>query len=230
MVWIVNKPTQELVNYCQYYGVEIVVVNGENWQECGWDWRHQCYGKWCMSNLDSQWVMTLDARDTLFIGNPFAYSGMTDQQVLVSAECVTHEECEWNFKEAELLDGAIKGGQTRFDWKWPVINGGFVAGTPRDVAWLCFARVGFAVKNPNHSDQIALSYMANVFPWGLVKVVPHTEPWVGHGHHWQRMENPPAYAVFHQWQRASVPAEMRQAVLDRYFHGSVVFQEENHAN
>jgi hypothetical protein len=216
MLWFCHGLDPEVLAYIQSCGVDTIDVPNGDWNRFGWDYRWLIYAEWLKDNWN-KWesVLTIDAKDTLFQSDPFSY--LPAGRICVSAEPVTYKECEWNSKEAQILINGIKPGMPAFNLKSQVINGGFIAGHPLGVLWLCMARSAMAAKWPDHSDQMGLGYIAHRLNYNLIQIVKPEEPWIGHGHHYDRWPSPaPDYAIFHQWQRGKVPEDVRAAIIKRW--------------
>lgn len=215
MLWVVNDVPPEFIAMCKHYGVDTRTADGD-WKtdNAGERYRHWVYSKIC-KDIDAEWVMTIDAKDTLFQGDPFQAAWLHEQRVSVSAECVQVKDCEWNFNECNTLANSLREEAPQLSGHWPVINGGFAVGRPHLMAYFCLARIGMDAKIPIHSDQASVTYLANAT--GLCNIVPPDQPWVCHGH-WHQGRPYEDYALQHQWNRPAVGEARMQVVVDRYIN------------
>ncbi len=215
MTWIVKDVPSRFVAFCRHYGCDVAEALDGDWStdNAGERYRHWVYANLCQKT-DADWVMTIDAKDTIFQGNPFQAAWLVDKRVSVSAECAKVQECEWNFNECQSLAQSLREESPTLRGAWPVVNGGFAVGRPDLMAYFCLARIGMDVKIPLHSDQASVTYLA--YATGLLNVVPPSEPWVCHGF-WHDQQRPFAdYALFHQWNRERVLEEARVEICGRY--------------
>lgn len=234
MVWLTGDMPADGEARCRNYGVEVVRVNG-NFRDYGNRQRHWYMLQWLTENMDRGYthVLTIDCRDVVIQRNPFTYAPLEEPGVLVSAEASPYGDCPWNSGDAQrMLDSLQKTCQV-YDDRWPIVNGGHVAGPFRDVLWAQMTRFACDCRSGSPTDQATLGFLANwTAHWNtLFRIVPVTEPWIVHGHFYKNQESilqvacdgvsicnaeGEMYRLLHQWDRRPVPEDVRSAILNRY--------------
>jgi hypothetical protein len=164
-------------------------------------------------------VLTVDARDTILQCDPFTYPALNSEvRVLLSAETARIHDDPWNLQgQKEFQRGLRKLCQSPFS-QWPIVNGGFVAGTCDAMADFQLTRLALDARAGGGTDQSSLTALANwIADWPGYRIVGDDEPWVFHGH-WMnhgtqavvddqgfavlRSSGEP-YRLFHQWERTA---------------------------
>lgn len=233
MVWLSSDMPAEGVERCKKYGTEVVKVNAD-FGDYGNRQRHWHIMQWLCQNRNRNYdlVMTIDARDVVFLADPFSYQPINEPGVLVSAEASSYRDCPWNAGDAQNLMNSLRKDCQVYDGAWPVINGGHVAGKFRDVIWAEMARFAIDAKGGGATDQATLGFLSNwTKDWNtLFRVVNVSEPWICHGHFWRNFDKRVTvtegykvrnakgelYRLFHQWDRHTVPESVRDAILAKF--------------
>lgn len=232
MVWLTNDMPPEGVERCKKYGTEAVFVRAD-FQDYGNRQRHWHMLQWLCKNQDRKYthVLTIDARDLLFLDNPFTFPAVMEEGAICSAEASSYRDCPWNSGDASRMMGSLHKPFRTYDSSWSVINGGHVAGPFRDVIWAEMARFAIDCRGGGATDQATLGFLTHwTKDWNtLFKVVNVSEPWICHGHFWRNFEKQVTvdgykvfntkgelYRMLHQHDRASVPESLRKAIMEKY--------------
>jgi len=210
MVWLTNDMPPEGVERCKRYGVETVFVEA-NLRDHGNKQRHWEMLRWMATNLHRGFThaLTIDARDVVFLDNPFNYKPIEGPGILTTAEATRYADCRWNAREAKRMMKDLRADLPGYDSAWPVINGGHLAGPVRELMWAQLVRVGIdscvpadqarsgiltnwakaqlirvGIDSRKPVDQTTLGFLTNwVKDWNtLFRVVSVSEPWILHGH------------------------------------------------
>lgn len=233
MVWLTSNMPEAGIKRCNKFGVEVVKVNGD-FGDYGNRQRHWHMLQWLCQNRDRGYthVLTIDARDVVFLADPFSYKPIYEPGVIVSAEASTYANCPWNARDAKRMMDSLRPNCQVYDGAWPIVNGGHLAGSFREVIWAEMARFAIDCRTGSPTDQATLGFLTNwTKDWNtLFRVVKVSEPWICHGHFWRNFEHSikvtdgykvrnaggELYRLFHQWDRQTVPESVRKAILDKF--------------
>jgi hypothetical protein len=192
---------------------------GDRFNDPGNKQRHWHFAEYLGRRRDEPgYVLTVDSRDTIFQHDPFSFAPLrSGARILLSAESCLVKADTWNLQDQTAFQSAIRPACRRGKFQnWPVVNGGFVAGTIAAMADFQLTRFALDVREGEGTDQGSLGVLANwIREWPGYRTVGDNEPWVLHGH-W--LDSSPqavadangfavvratgeAYRVFHQWER-----------------------------
>jgi hypothetical protein len=192
---------------------------GARFNDPGNKLRHWYFAEYLCRHRDAAgYVLTVDARDTIFQSDPFSFAPLrSDARILLSAESALVKEDPWNLQDQTAFQQAIRPACRQGKFKnWPVINGGFVAGTSAAMADFGLTRFALDARDGEATDQASLTALGNwIRTWPGYRIVGDGEPWVFHGHWLGQSDRAAAlddgvvvvrstgepYRVFHQWER-----------------------------
>ncbi len=183
--------------------------------------RHWDFAEYLCRNQHSiRHVLTVDSRDTILQSDPFTFAAFdAGVRVLFSAESVLIKDDPWNQQDQTAFHRSIRRACRRESFRnWPVINGGFVAGSATAIADFQLTRFAVDAREGDGTDQGSLAALANwTRDWPGYQIVGDNQPWVFHGHWLAKCERAAVrddgfvvvrstgepYRAFHQWDRTA---------------------------
>lgn len=124
-------------------------------------WHH--YAK-ILYTLKADYVLLSDSKDIIFQDDPFKIIDDLDIEgefVIFCDEGITHGECDWNGGDQFRCQIHVVSEWKREFLNRPVLNGGFILGTPKKLAQLATMIWTNMIRNPQppFSDQAIINYL-----------------------------------------------------------------------
>lgn len=195
-------------------------------------WHH--YAK-TLYQLKADAVLLCDSKDIMFQDDPFKIVNDLDikgEFVILCDEGITHGENDWNGGDQFRCQIHVVGEWKKEFLSRPVLNGGFVMGTPKKLAQLATMIWTNMIRNPQppYSDQAMLNFLyfwiendPEVFVCnpnqhnlcltgqGIIEEKVH---YVESDGVFKSLKNQEKYYAFHQWDRT----EWANKIREQYGH------------
>jgi hypothetical protein len=187
--------------------------------------RHWYFAQYLATHhRELRYVLTVDARDTVFQGDPFSFD--LDDRLVFSAEDGLLGDDKWCSGDVKNLAKELRKQCYAPSSRARIINGGLVAGPAALMASFQLTRFAADMRAGKGTDQATLTALVNwTRDWPSVRVVGPDEPWAYHGHWAEKRgltlndhghalcDRDREYLLFHQWDRHP---EARALLLDTY--------------
>lgn len=228
LVVLAKDVSREYIDAAERANAEIVFLDG-TFNDPGNKQRHWHYAEF-LNSRPGTWdqVLTIDARDTIFLRNPF-YLWLDEAKIHMSGEGGFVENHPWNKADQGVFQETLRPTCRHENWpKWLTVNGGFVTGSQEDMINFSLLRLALDVRGGQGTDQASLTaFAAWVEDFKFYRVVPMSyAQWIFHGE-WEKQwlakglltyegcvpqYSGKPYAIFHQFDRTSV----KDLVLSTY--------------